>query len=115
VSGEYWLACAAGGAAPAEAAEGELAAWSLRPVVLGDGAATGTVTAATGEIAAAGTLAAFFTELPWLGSTVITTAAVAAASVRSVIAPVNTPARKLTSSSRALTAARMPGHEPTVR
>lgn len=62
----------------------------------------------------AGAPAARFTALPLLGITVSTTAAVAAARTRSVIAPAVTPVRKLTSSSRALMAARMPGHEPTV-
>jgi hypothetical protein len=82
--------------------------------VRGNGAVTGTAGAATGELAA-GVPAALFTGLPWLGVTVSTTAAAAAARARSVTAPVITPARKLTSSSRALMAARMPGHEPAVR
>jgi hypothetical protein len=62
----------------------------------------------------AGAPAARFTALPWPGITVSRTAAAAAAKTRSVIAPAVTPVRKLTSSSRALMAARMPGHEPTV-
>jgi hypothetical protein len=83
--------------------------------VRGNGAVTGTAGAATGELTAAGVPAALFTGLPWLGVTVSTTAAAAAARARSVTAPVITPARKLTSSSRALMAARMPGHEPAAR
>jgi hypothetical protein len=73
----------------------------------------GTAAAATGELNGAGAPMARFTVLPLLGITVSTTAAVAAARTRNVIAPAITPVRKLTSSSRALMAARMPGHEPT--
>jgi hypothetical protein len=80
-----------------------------------DDAATGTADAATGELAAAGTPTAPFTGLPWLGSTVSMTAAVAAARARKAITPVIIPVRKLTSSSRALMAARTPGHDPAVR
>jgi hypothetical protein len=40
---------------------------------------------------------------------------VAAAKASSATAPTLTPVRKLTSSSRALMAVRMPGHEPTAR
>jgi hypothetical protein len=94
----------------------ELASGSRRPGGRSDGAATGTTTAAaTGELAVVGAPAARFTGLPWLGITVSTTAAAAAARTKSAITPAVTPVRKLTSSSRALTAARMPGHEPTVR
>lgn len=81
----------------------------------GVGAVSGTAAAATGELVVAGATAAPFTGLPWLGVTVSTTAAAAAVMTRSVIAPVIIPLRKLTSSSRALMAARMPGHEPAVR
>jgi hypothetical protein len=80
--------------------------------VRGDGVAAGT--AAAGELAAAGLPAALVTGLPWLGVTVSTTAAAAAATARSVTAPVITPVRKLTSSSLAFMAARIPGHEPAV-
>jgi len=103
------------GCAPAAGADGgELASGSVRPGVRSDGAAAGTTAVTTGELVA-GTSAARFTALPWLGSTVTTTAAVAAARTTSVIAPAIAPVRKLTSSSRALMAARMPGHEPTFR
>jgi hypothetical protein len=87
----------------------------------GDAAVTGTVTAAelaaelAADFAATGVPAAPLTGLPWLGVPVNTTAAAAAATARSVIAPVTIPVRKLTSSSRALMAARTPGREPTVR
>jgi hypothetical protein len=83
--------------------------------VRGVGAAAGVTAAATGALVAVGAAAARFTGLPWLGITVRTTAAVAAARTSSVTAPAVTPARKLTSSSRALMAVRMPGHEPTAR
>jgi hypothetical protein len=83
--------------------------------VRGDGVVTGTAAAAAGELTAAGVPAALVTGLPWLGVTVSRTAAAAAAKARSVTAPVITPVRKLTSSSRALMAARMPGHDPAVR
>lgn len=81
--------------------------------VPGDDAATGTIPTDTGEIAVVGT-AAPVTGPPWLGITVITAAA-AAARPRSVIVPVIIPARKLTSSSRALMAARMPRPDPVIR
>jgi hypothetical protein len=107
--------CGAGCAAAAGAEDaGALTTRRLRAGVRGVGAVTGTTAAATGELAAAGVPAAPLTGLPWLGVTVSTTAA-AAVRTRSVIAPVIIPLRKLTSSSRALMAARMPGHEPAVR
>jgi hypothetical protein len=81
----------------------------------GDGAAAGPVAPAAGELAAAGAPAALFAGLPWLGVTVSTTAAVAAPRTRSVAAAAIIPVRKLTSSSRALMAARMPGREPAIR
>jgi hypothetical protein len=104
--------CAAGAAA-GEA--GELTFRRLCAGVRGDGVVTGTTAAAAGELTAAGVPAALATGLPWLGVTVSTTTAAAAARARSVTAPVITPVRKLTSSSRALMAARMPGHDPAVR
>jgi hypothetical protein len=85
----------------------------VRPGARSVGAATGVTAAATGALVAVGT--ARFTGLPWLGITVRTTAAVAAATASSVTAPAAIPVRKLTSSSRALMAVRMPGHEPTAR
>jgi len=81
----------------------------------GDGAAADPVAPAAEELAAAGAPAALFTGLPWLGVTVSTTAAVAAPRTRSAAAAAIIPLRKLTSSSRALMAARMPGREPTIR
>lgn len=72
-------------------------------------------TAATGELATAGVSAALFTGIPLLGIVVIMTAAVATARVTRVMAPVISPVRKLTSSSRALMAVRMPDHGPAVR
>jgi hypothetical protein len=105
-------ACAAGAAAGDAA---ELTFRRLWAGVRGDGVVAGTAAAATAELTAAGVPAALFTGLPWLGVTVSTMAAAAAATARSVTAPDITPVRKLTSSSRALMAARMPGHEPTVR
>jgi hypothetical protein len=108
--------CGAGSAAAAGAEDaGELTTRRLRAGVRGVGAVSGTAAAATGELVAAGTAAAPFTGLPWLGVTVSATAAAAAVMTRSEIAPVIIPLRKLTSSSRALMAARMPGHEPAVR
>jgi hypothetical protein len=104
------VGCATGAAADDA---GELTFRRLWAGVRGDAVVTGTATAA--ELTAAGVPAALFTGLPWLGVTVSTTAAAAAATTRSVTAPVITPVRKLTSSSRALMAARMPGHEPAVR
>ena len=113
-----------GGATGAVAATGELTRkpWAG---VDGDAAVTGTATAAelaaelaeelAAEFAATGVPAAPLTGLPWLGVPVNTTAAAAAATARSVIAPVTIPVRKLTSSSRALMAARTPGREPAVR
>jgi hypothetical protein len=80
----------------------------------GDGAADGTATA-TGDVTTDGVPAVSCAGRPWPDDTVITTAAVAAAKARSAIAPVVIPVRKLTSSSRAFTAARMPGHGPTAR
>jgi hypothetical protein len=80
-----------------------------------DGATAGTREAATGEPAMTGAPPPMLTWVPWLGRTVRTTAAVAAAKTRSAIAPVTIPVRKLTSSSRALMAVRMPGHEPAIR
>jgi hypothetical protein len=108
--------CGAGCAAAAGAEDaGALTTRTLRAGVRGVGAVTGTTAAATGELAAAGVPAAPLTGLPWLGVTVSTTPAAAAVRTRSVIAPVIIPLRKLTSSSLALMAARMPGHEPAVR
>jgi hypothetical protein len=108
--------CGAGGVAGAVAAAGELTSRTLWAGVDGDAAVTGTVTAAelAAELAAAGVPTAPLTGLPWLGVTVSMTAAAAAATARSVIAPVTIPLRKLTSSSRALMAARTPGREPAV-
>jgi hypothetical protein len=103
--------CAAGAAADA----GGLTFRRLWADVRGDGVVTGTSGAAARELTAAGVPAALVTGLPWVGVTVSTTAAAAAATARSVTAPVITPVRKLTSSSRALMAARMPGHDPAVR
>jgi len=93
---------------------GELAAGRGRPVARGVGAAAGTAAAATGDLAG-GAPAARLTWAPWLGIIVTTTATAAAARTRSVTDPASTPVRKLTSSSLVLTAARKPGHEPTVR
>jgi hypothetical protein len=118
-SGDDWPGWAAG-APPALADEtggtdaGELAGGRGRPVARGVGAAAGTVAAATGELAG-GAPAARLTWAPWLGIIVTTTATAAAARTRSVTDPASTPVRKLTSSSLVLTAARKPGHEPTVR
>jgi hypothetical protein len=109
----YRGAVCATGAAADDAAE--VTFRRLWAGVRGDGVVTGTAAAATWELAAADVPAVLFTGLPWLGVTVSTTAAAAAARARSVTAPVITPVRKLTSSSRALMAARMPGHEPAVR
>ena len=105
--------CGVGGATGAVGDAGALTSRRLRAGVGGATAVTGTV--AAGELAAAGVPAAPFTGLPWLGVTVNTTAAAAAATARSVIAPVTIPVRKLTSSSRALMTARTPGREPAVR
>lgn len=105
--------CGAGGATGAVADAGALTSRSLRAGV--DGGAEVARTVAAGELAAAGVPAAPFTGLPWLGVTVKRTAAAAAATARSVIAPVIIPVRKLTSSSLALMAARTPGREPAVR
>lgn len=114
-SGEYWLDCALDGE-PATAAVGaELAAARRLADGRGAGVTACTVAGAAGALAATGAVTARLTWLPWLGSTVITTAAAAAARTRSVTAPAAIPVRKLTSSSRALMAARMPGPEPTVR
>jgi hypothetical protein len=77
-----------------------------------DDAAAGT-DAATGDVTTDGVPAVPPIGRPWLGDTASTTIAVAAATATSAIAPVIMPVRKLISSSRALTAARMPGHEPT--
>jgi hypothetical protein len=109
------VGCAGATAAAGAADAGELTTRRLRAGVRGVGAVTGTAAPATGELAATGVPAAPLTGLPWLGVTVSTTAAAAAVRARSVIAPVIIPLRKLTSSSRALMAARTPGHEPTVR
>lgn len=87
----------------------------------GDGLAADVVAAAVGpreaarELVAAGVPAARLTGLPWLGRTVSTTAAAAAATTRRVTAAAAIPVRKLTSSRRALTAARIPAPEPVVR
>jgi hypothetical protein len=98
------------------AAEGEPVCGERCAVAGAEGTATGTVAASvTRELAAAGAAETRFACLPWLGTTVSTSAAVAAARTRNVTAPASTPVRKLTSSSRALTAARIPGHEPAVR
>jgi hypothetical protein len=105
------VGCATGAAADA----GELTFRRLWADVRGDGVVSGTAAAAAAELTAACVPAALFTGLPWLGVTVNTMAAAAHAMARSVTAPVMTPVRKLTSSSRALMAARMPGHEPAVR
>lgn len=104
------VGCATGAAADDA---GEVTFRRLWAGMRGDAVVTGTAAAA--ELTAAGGPAAPFTGLPWLGVTVSTTAAAAAATARSVTAPVITPVRKLTSSSRALMAVRMPGHEPTAR
>ncbi|HEX3515875.1 MAG TPA: hypothetical protein VHT26_17925 [Trebonia sp.] len=102
-----------GAATGAVADAGEVTSRRLLADVGGVAAVTGTV--AAGELAAAAVPAALFTGLPWLGVTVSTTAAAAAATARSVIAPVTIPVRKLTSSSRALMTARTLGREPAVR
>jgi len=94
--------------------EGELDALGGGADVRADDSAAGTEAAVTGELDAAGTAAAAFAVPPWPGSTVIMTTAVAAATTRSEIAPVIIPVRKLTSSSRALMAARKPGRAPAV-
>lgn len=114
---ENWLDRAPG-CEPAAGAAGEELAAGVWPEGAGRvGATEGTVAGAEGAagvLAAAGAPTARFAWLPWLGSTVNATAAAAAARTRSVSAPAVTPVRKLTSSSRALMAARMPGHEPAV-
>ena len=108
------LATAAGAAK-----DGEFTACGLCDdgVTAGAGAAV-----AVGELAAADDAAATgaacagaapLGELPWLGSTVNTMAAAAAATTNSVMAPAIIPVRKLTSSSWALMAARTPGRMPT--